>query len=420
MKRSRSNAASGEPLTLLDFGTSKIVCMIVAESELGWRLLGFGYQRSRGLKAGVIVDLEAAEEALSSTLKQAEQMAGIPVEDVRVAVACGRPKSLNFAARADAADGIVQDDDIARVMHAGRVYAERDGRCLLSMNRIGWRLDGVGGIIDPVGLAARKIEVDLHAVTADDAPLRNILNCLERCRVSATQLSMTAHASALAVTSEDERKLGVTVIDMGGGVTSIAEFTEGHLIGVHAIPVGGSHVTYDIARALATPVAEAERIKTLHGTLVLARSDAHEALSYQHISGDEVTQSEIGKSELKHIILTRVDAMLSLIAERLDLAATISGAPSRIVLTGGASEMVGLAAHAAEILGRPTRIGRPYGFGGMPDSICGPAFATVVGLLPLALDPEASSIGLGGLDDAGGMAGNGYFGRVGRWIKESF
>ena len=417
MNRSWRKTGSSEPLTLLDIGTSKVVAMIVAETEFGWRLVGFGHQRSRGLKAGVIVDLDAVEETVRATLNQAEQMAGIHVEDVRVAVACGRLKSLNFTARADAGDGIVQDDDIARVMHAGRVYAERDGRCLLSMNRIGWRLDGVGGIIDPVGLAARRIEADLHAVTADDAPLRNILNCLERCRLTTTQLSVTAHASALAVTSDDDRNLGVTVVDMGGGVTSIAEFMEGHLIGVHAIPVGGSHITFDIARALSTPVAEAERIKTLHGTLALAHSDAHEVLSFQHVNGDDVSQSEIGKSELKDIILVRVDAILSLVVERLDIAATVSAAPSRIVLTGGASEMVGLAAHAAEILGRPTRVGRPYGFAGMPDSICGPAFATVVGLLPLALDPEASSMGLG---DDGAMAGDGYLGRVGRWIKESF
>ena len=417
MNRSWRKTGSSEPLTLLDIGTSKVVAMIVAETEFGWRLVGFGHQRSRGLKAGVIVDLDAVEETVRATLNQAEQMAGIHVEDVRVAVACGRLKSLNFTARADAGDGIVQDDDIARVMHAGRVYAERDGRCLLSMNRIGWRLDGVGGIIDPVGLAARRIAAELHAVTADDAPLRNILNCLERCRLTTTQLSVTAHASALAVTSDDDRNLGVTVVDMGGGVTSIAEFMEGHLIGVHAIPVGGSHITFDIARALSTPVAEAERIKTLHGTLALAHSDAHEVLSFQHVNGDDVSQSEIGKSELKDIILVRVDAILSLVVERLDIAATVSAAPSRIVLTGGASEMVGLAAHAAEILGRPTRVGRPYGFAGMPDSICGPAFATVVGLLPLALDPEASSMGLG---DDGAMAGDGYLGRVGRWIKESF
>jgi cell division protein FtsA len=419
MNRGRRTSSSREQLALLDIGTSKIVCMIVAESELGWRLMGFGHQRSRGLKAGVVVDLEEAEDAVRTTVTQAEQMAGINIEEVRLAVACGRLKSLNFAARADAADGVVQDDDIARVMHAGRIYAERDGRCLLTMNRIGWRLDGVSGIVDPIGLAARKIEADLHAVTADDAPLRNILNVIERCRLGVAQLSVTAHASALAVTSDDERKLGVTVIDLGSGVTSIAEFIEGHLIGVHSIPVGGSHLTFDIARALSTGVAEAERIKTLHGTLVRAPSDQYEMLPYHHISGDDVTVAEIAKSELKDLIAPRIETMFGLVAERLDASAAVSAATSRIVLTGGASELVGLAVYAADILGRPTRVGRPYGFGGMPDSMCGPAFATVVGLLPLALDPEAAGLGLGGLGDAGNSA-DGYFGRVGRWIKESF
>ena len=420
MTRSRYIDGKGASLALVDIGTTKIVCMIVAPEALGWRLLGYGYQRSRGMKAGVVVDIEQAEDAVRATISQAETMAGINLEDVHIAVACGRLKSLNFTARADAADGIVQDDDIARLMHAARVYAERDGRCIVAMNRISWSLDGVGGIEDPIGLAARGIEAEVHVATADDAPLRNILSLIERCRLGVAQISVTAHASALAVTSPDERQLGVTVVDCGGGVTSIAEFFEGHLVGVHAIPVGGSHVTYDIAKALSTTVAEAERIKTCHGSLVQARSDAHERITYQHVNGEDATLADIGKMDLRSMIAPRIDMLLASIAERVTLGSAGMPGAGRFVLTGGASAMSGLDQHAAEFFGRPARAGRPFGLGGMPDSLSGPGFATIVGLLPLALDREAASYSRGMLDGAVGREQSGYFGRVGRWIKESF
>jgi cell division protein FtsA len=404
---------------LIDIGTSKIVCLITAEAELGWRLLGVGHQRSRGLKAGLVVDMDEAENALRAAVAEAERMAGLTLEGVRIAIACGRLQSLNFTARADTADGVVQDDDVARVHHAGRVYAERDGRCLVAMNRIAWRLDGHAGSGDPVGLAGHRLEADLHAVAADDAPVRNVLALVDRCRLSVEQASVTAHASAMAVTNAEERRLGVTVIDLGAGVTSIAEFFDGNLVGVHALPLGSGLITFDIARSLSAQLGEAERVKTLYGSLVRSMTDTHAIVPYRLVNGDDVGDGEISKAELHDVIRPRVDMLLQAIAERLDRATVYPGATERLVFTGGGSELTGLVDYAAARLARPARLGRPYSLAGLPDSMRGPAFATAIGLLPLTLDTTAivaSGIGsnmIHGVDD-------GYFGRVGRWIKESF
>ena len=170
------------------------------------------------------------------------------------------------------------NDDLAKLMAAGESYAERDGRTLIHLNRLGCELDGAGGVKDPRGLSARRLSAALHAVTADEAPLRNLLVLIERCYAGCDGLVAAPYASALAVTTEEERQFGVTCIDFGAGTTSIALFADGLFAGTDVIPVGGQHLTYDIAKTLQTPLVEAERIKTLYGTLLNAQSDEHEVV----------------------------------------------------------------------------------------------------------------------------------------------
>ena len=413
MSRTGRRKDTPEVLGLLDVGTTKIVCLIVQSGTLGWQIIGIGHQRSRGLKAGVVVDLDQAEEAVRATVAQAEAMARIELSDICLAVSCGRLASRIFTARADTSDGLVSDDDVARVLTAGRAFAERDGRCLVHLNRLGWRLDGTAGVAEPVGMAADRIEADLHAVTADDAPLRNLLHVAERCYLEAGTLAVTAHASAVAVTSEDERRLGVTVVDLGGGATTIAEMRDDQLVGVHSLPIGGNHVTFDLARTLAATVGEAERVKTLHGTLLPSLTDAHELVSYRFAEAEAMELGEVDRSEIREIVTPRIDTMLALIAERLATQTEWSRSSGPVVLTGGASQLTGLIEHAGEALRRPIRLGRPLALGGLPDGLCTPAFATAVGLLPLALAARTDRSWRGARQ-------NGVLGHVGRWMRESF
>jgi cell division protein FtsA len=410
-------------LGLLDVGTSKVACLIVALDARGasilpgmatpFRVLGVGHQRSRGLKAGVIVDIDEAEAAVRAAVDQAEQMAGVTLQQVYVSVACGRLRSEVFAANADVSSGVVGDDDIARVLEGGRAYAEREARMLVHMNRIGLRLDGMPGGGDPRGLAARQLTADLHAVTADDAPVRNLMLLVERCHLGVAGLVVSPYASALAATSLDERRLGVTVIDIGAGVTSLAVFADGGFIHAETIPVGGGHMTFDIARGLQTPLADAERIKALYGTLVAAPSDEHEVFSYPLAGEGEGAVHQTTKARLADILRPRVDGLIGLVDERLGRNGMSSFTGDRVVLTGGGSQLVGMGERVANLLGRRVRVSGPDVAAGLPAGLAQPSFSTVTGLVAAA----AAGDGLVAAHRDRAMLVQGYLGRVGQWLR---
>ena len=403
---------------LLDVGTTKVACLVAVPAGAPgqrYRAVALGQHASRGLRAGVITDLDEAEQSVRGAVAQAERASGAILQEVYVSLACGRLKSLVFKANAEVAGGVVTAADIARLMAGGRAYAERDGRSLVHMNRIAVLVDGAAGFVDPRGMAASRISADIHAVTADDAPMRNLLTVVERARLEPVGLAVSPYASALASTTAEERRLGVITLDIGGGTTKIAVLAEGQLVHADVIPVGGNHITFDIARVLQTPLAEAERIKALYGTLAGAPSDEHEVISYPLAGEDEGASGATTRAELGSIVRSRVTAMIELVRERL--AATTMAAPGdRVVLTGGCSQLAGFAAYLANAVDRPVRGARPHPMPGMPGGACGPAFSTVGGLL------EALNGGGGGIMTCRRREQRsvGYLGRVGAWIREGF
>ena len=422
LRRTKGDRRRPGIVGLLDVGTSKVAAAVLvpcnpAESDLfGFRIAGIGMHRSRGVKAGVLVNLDDAETAVRGAVGQAERAAGVTLDTVIVSVACGRITSQHFAARTHVESGLVRDEDIARVMEAGRAYAEREGRALLHLNRLGYRLDGAPGTAEARGLAAQSLAADLHAVTADDAPLRNLLMLIERCYLNCAGVVVTPYASALAVTTAEERELCVTCIDFGAGTVSIAIFAEGRFAGADVIPVGSQHITFDIARTLQTPLAEAERIKTLYGTLLGAQSDEHETLTYPLAGEDDGATYQTTKARLTEIIRPRFAQILGLVRERLGQNPASAFAGDHVVLTGGASQLIGAAEFAANELGRPVRLGRPLALPGLPQSVAGPHFSTLTGLAFAAAAGEATETGLG----AGSGDEEGYLGRVGSWLRTSF
>jgi cell division protein FtsA len=423
LSRDRIEGRHAEIVGLLDIGTSKIACLIAAlEPPEGAgqarrvKVLGFGHLRAHGLKAGVITDLSEAEAAVRATIAQAERMARVTLEEVFVSVSCGRLQSGNFAASVDVEGGVVRTNDIERLMAGGRSWAERDGRTLIHLNRIGFRLDGVAGSSDPRGMAAARLCADLHTVAADESPVRNLLLVVEHCYLAVRALVVTPYASAIAATSEEERRLGVTCIDIGGGTATVAAFAEGHFIHAATVPIGGHHITFDIAHALQTPLAEAERIKTLYGTMVVARSDEHEAFSYALAGEEEGARGRTTKAQLAEVIRPRIANILGLVRERMDLAGVADYAGERVVLTGGTSGLVGLGEFAANAFGRPVRVAKPQQVAGLPQSVSSPAFSTVAGLLAVAAAGGEEAFACTGKD----ALGAGYLGRVGQWLKAGF
>ena len=420
--RQRPTRLAREHIGVLDIGTSKIVCMIantrptIAGAAPITEFAGIGHQQSAGIKAGVIIDLDAAEHAVRAAVAQAERMAGVTLDEVQIGVACGRLKSNHFTAEAKIERGVVQASDLARLSDGARSYTEKDGRVLVHLNRLVYALDGAVGIRDPLGMAGRLLSANLHAVTADDAPLRNLLLLAERCYLTPSGLVPTSLASALAATTEDERRLGVTVVDIGAGVTTIAVFADGQYLFTDTLAQGGGHMTYEIAKFLAAPLAESERIKAVYGTMVVAASDERDVFSYSLAGEPDGVRQTSNKARLRSVLRPRVQSLLIHVRDRLDAAGMAAYGGGRMVLTGGGAQVIGLANFAAEVLARPVRIGRPSLLAGSPSSLNGPAFATAFGLLAAANDPGAAVLAGSRRPDLA----SGYLGRMGQWLRESF
>jgi cell division protein FtsA len=422
--RAKSAARTDDVIGVLDIGTSKTVCLVVAppHSRVGgrWRrdgasMLGFGYRPSRGLKGGVVIELDGAEQALRAAVAQAEQRAGLAIAEVFVGVACGRLRSITFEAETRIEDRVVSEADADRLLAAGRKYAQRDGHTLLHLNRIAYRLDGAGGVADPCGMAGTMLAADLHAVTVEDAPLRNLLHLVERAYLSPAGIVPAPYASGLAATTEEERRLGTTCIDMGAGTTTVSMFADGQLLSIGTVAVGGQHVTFDIARALSTPFGNAERIKTLYASLERAASDDPETVAPGLAGEREPSLRGTVKADLYDVVAGRMSELLAQVAERIERSSVADLAAHRIVMTGGGSQLPGLTEFAEEVLARPVRIGRPKPMAGMPDFCSSPQFSTAFGLVQIALEPLA---GMGG--GRGEGEGAGYLQRVGQWLREGF
>lgn len=373
------------PFGVLDIGSSKVVCLIGrVDGDGQLRVLGVGHTQSRGVRAGGVTDLEAAEACIRAAVGDAEKMADHRLRAVTVNLTCGHPESRLFNLQWPVGSRAVTEADVRRVVQEGRGRAVCDGRGTIHALPLSFAVDDTQGVADPRGLHCDILSARLHIVDAGTSALRNLQLTLERCELDLAELVSAPTASGLSVLVEDERQLGATCIDMGGGATDMAVFSEGQLLHTAQLPVGGSHVTNDVARLLSTPVADAERLKTVYGNAEASPDDEREILSVPLVGEEEHDLQRIPRSRLVSIIRPRLEETFELVRDRLEGAGLVQEAGTRVVLTGGASQLVGAREMASRILGRQVRLGRPSGLRGLPDRASGPAFATAAGLLTWA------------------------------------
>jgi cell division protein FtsA len=376
--------ASG-PFGVLDIGTTKIVCIIGrVESDFTTRVLGFGWQRGRGVRGGGITDIEVAERAIRAAVGQAENEADIRLRSVIVNLSCGQPESRLFNVQWPVGGRAVSEADLRRVMLEGRARAVSDGRDIIHALPLAFAADDAQGVADPRGLHCEILAARLHVVDALKTALATLGACVARCDLDVAEMVSAPMAAGIATLVEDERQLGATVIDMGGGTTGMAVFAEGQLLHTAQLPVGGTHVTNDIARVLSTPVAHAERLKTLYGSAQSSPDDEREMLPVPLVGEEEHQIAKVPRSMVVNIIRPRLEETFEMVRERLEGSGLGRAAGTRVVLAGGASQMSGVREMAARVLNRQVRQGRPAAPRGLPDSASGPAFATAVGLLAWA------------------------------------
>ncbi|NND49041.1 MAG: cell division protein FtsA [Rhizobiales bacterium] len=421
----KSQQGRGTVFAALDIGTQKVACAIArvrpgGEGSEGVRVVGFGHHESRGVKSGVIVDLAAAERSIRGAIASAEAKAGMTVDEVIVNASCGRIRSDIYEIGVPVATGQVSEGDLDRVLHAARAQPREDQRLTLHSMPLGYALDDHEGVRDPLGMYGSRLSVGMHVVTAEPAPLRNLALGVDRTHVSINRVAVSPLVSALASLSADEADVGAMCIDMGAGCTTLAVFADGLFVHADGIALGGQHVTLDLARGLSTPVAEAERLKVLHGSVLTNTHDEGEYVEIAALgaAGESAGERKVQKSQIAHIIRPRIEETFELLRDRLAQSGAGGLRGQMIVLTGGASQLAGIEDIAANILGGEVRLGAPRGLLGAPAVAAGPGFSTLVGLVnyartqelePKSAEPVASD------EDEGS-----YFARVGRWLKQGF
>jgi cell division protein FtsA len=373
------------PFGVLDIGTTKIACLIGrTESDGTLRVLGFGWQKGRGVRAGGIVDLDEAERAIRAAVGQAEDMADTRLRAVTINLSCGQPESRLFNVQWPVGGRAIVEQDLRRVVSEGRARAYSEGRETIHALPLGFSVDEVPNIGDPRGQHCDTLSARLHVIDATSTALRTLTACINRCELDIAELVSAPMAAGLATLVEDERMLGATVLDMGGGATGMAVWSEGHVLHTGQIPVGGQHITMDIAKGLSTTMVHAERLKTLYGNARSSPDDEREMLTVPLVGEDESNFAQVPRAMVVNIIRPRLEETFELVRERLEGSGLGRAAGNRVVLTGGACQLAGAREMAAQILGRQVRLGRPAGLRGLPDAASGPAFATASGLLAWA------------------------------------
>lgn len=426
------SASQGTIISVLDVGSSKMCCMIakLRPQESGGvlpgrthsvELLGFGHQRSAGVKSGTVVDMDDAERSLRLAVDAAERSAGLTVDQLIVSVSAGRLSSDNYASSIRLEGNAVDDTDISDVLAEVHEDAGREGRTTLHAMPVDYTLDGAAGIADPVGLIGEELGVAMTVTSADDGPLQNLENCINRTHLSVQSMVAAPYASGLACLVADEMQMGCVCIDMGAGTTTVSIFLNGQMVFADAIAVGGQHVTMDIARTLSTRVADAERMKVLHGKAVSGTTDEGEMLAIPTLNDDpHVMPQQISIAQLSQIIGPRIEETLELIRDRISRSGLGAVVGRRVVLTGGASQLSGAADIAARVLGADIRLGRPLGISRLPQNAKGPAFSAASGLL---IHPQIAGREYHPRHSRPvprlGVAGEGALSRMGRWFKDA-
>ncbi len=424
----RGVLASTKPGTTaaLDIGSSKVCCFIARpDPDDGLpRVVGVGHQASRGVKAGAVVDMEAAEMAIRSAVDAAERMAEETLDRVVVNLSGGQPLSSTLGIEVAIDGHAVDDADLRRAVEPQRIGEQLNGslpggREIVHSIATGYAIDGQRGIRDPRGMYGERLGVNMHLVTAASGPLRNLGHCIARCHLDVAGIVVSPYAAGLASLVEDETDLGVTLVDMGGGTTSVAVFCEGEVVFTDVIPVGGQHVTNDIARGLSTSRVHAERMKTLYGHAMATTADARETIEVPKVGEeDEGATQQVPRSLLTGIIQPRLEETFELVRGRLEASGASEVAGRRVVLTGGACQLPGTRDLAALVLDKQVRLGRPVHVHGLAEATDGAAYATCAGLLISA--GEATVIEPPRPQRRQTKEPGSVFGRLGHWLRENF
>ena len=364
----------------LDIGTSKVVALVAEVDANGdIEIIGMGSHPSRGMKKGVVVNIESTVQSVQRAIEEAELMAGCQISSVYVGIAGSHVRSLNSHGIVAIKDGEVIDADLERVLDAAQAVAIPADQKILHILPQEYVIDNQEGIREPLGMSGVRLEAKVHLVTCAVNAAQNIEKCIKRCGLDVDEIILEQVASSYSVLTDDERELGVCMVDIGGGTSDIAIFTEGSIRHTGVIPIAGDQVTNDIAMALRTPTQHAEEIKIKYACALTQLASADETIKVPSV-GDRPPR-DLSRQSLAEVVEPRYDELFTLVQAELRRSGFEDLIPAGVVLTGGTSKMEGVVELAEEIFHMPVRVGAPTRVKGLTDIVRNPIYATAVGLL---------------------------------------
>ena len=397
----------------IDIGTSKVVCLIAESNPEGLKVLGLGTHPSKGLKNGVVVDIESTVSAIQEATDKAELMSGIRVHQAYVGISGGSSNGLNSEGVVPIKDKKVKISDVEKVITAAKAQSIPDGYKLLHILAREYAIDQQSGIKEPLGMAGVRLEAKVHLVSCEKNAAENISSCMKACGISVQDYVLEQLASSYSVLSQDEKKLGVCLIDLGGGTSDVAIFMDDSISHTINIPVGGDHVTNDIARAIQTPTAQAEELKKKYGCASSSLTSEGEKISTPSINGR--SDKVFSRQALADVIEHRYAEIFQMIRQRLEINDLSQYLPAGIVLTGGASKIEGISQLGEEIFQVPVRVGKPKGLIGLSDILKNPVYSTSTGLILYGQKVTEEEF-----VDFAFIREKGLFNKAFKWIQNNF
>ena len=409
-------------IAALDIGSSKVGALIVTRDADGrLRVLGSGQRESRGVKRGYVTDMETSEVAVREAVEIAERISGVTIDDVWASFGAGGLMSDIANVEAELGGHRVEQSDINELLAAGKGAIDRGGQVVLHAHPALYTVDGVEGVKHPIGLHADRLGVDIHVIAADPAPLRNIDYVIRSAHLGVKAIVASPVAAALACLTEEERELGVALVELGAEVTNVSLHAGGMLVGLRSIPQGAKDISDDIACAFGVQRRDAERLKCFYGSAMTSPRDNHEMIDAAPIGAEDGAEpTRITRAQLMTVIRQQVEGLTSQIDDALKSLGFTGPVGRQVVLTGGGAELKNIADYMQGVLGRAVRVGRPRTITGLPEAHSGPAFSTLVGLAMLAGSGSGDirDLALPGMRAA--KTSNGFVGRMLAALKQGY
>ncbi len=374
--------AKQEFLVGLDIGTTKICAIVGQITETGIDIVGIGTRPSTGLRKGAVINIDSTVEGIQRAIEEAELMAGSEITQAYVGVAGNHVRSFNSSGVVSVKNKEIDPDDIERVIDAAKAIAIPADRQVIHLIPQDFIIDGQDGIKEPIGMNGVRLEGKIHIITGSSSSTQNLVKCANRAGIQVNELVLEPIASAEAVLSDDEKELGVAIVDIGGGTSDICIYVGGALVHTGVINIGGNHITNDIAVGLRTPQTEAEKIKIRHGCCMKELVAPEETIEVPGVGGRQ--PRIVSRRLLAEIIEPRTEEMFHMIKAEIEKTGYTDLLGSGVVITGGCSLLEGMPELAEMVFEMPVKRGYPYGMGGMRDIVNSPRFATGVGLLKYA------------------------------------